>query len=220
MAIILNIDTALETASLCLAREAQVIASSMSVHQRDHASWFHPALQKLMTDAGVDMKGIDAIAITIGPGSYTGLRVGLAAAKGLCFVLQIPLIPVNTLEMLACASITQDADLICPLIDARRMEVFMALYDTSLVRLIEPQAMVIDPNSFNSLLLSNKILFCGNGNKKLKAMVNHPNAFFSDKTVFATDMVQLSEKYFREKIFADTAYVEPFYLKEFYSAAR
>ncbi|MEO5563998.1 MAG: tRNA (adenosine(37)-N6)-threonylcarbamoyltransferase complex dimerization subunit type 1 TsaB [Chitinophagaceae bacterium] len=220
MAIILNIDTAVETASVCLAREAQPLQFAANGKQKDHASWLHPILQKVMADAGLTKKDIEAIAVTIGPGSYTGLRVGLAAVKGLCYALQIPLIAVNTLEMMAYATSNEEADLYCPLIDARRMEVFTSVYDKNLTQLIEPKAMIIDPTSFESMLASNKILFSGNGSEKLKNLINHSNALFSNKVATAADMVDLSERYFRDKKFGDVAYIEPLYIKEFYSAAR
>src|SRR5688572_7184516 len=129
MAIILNIDSAVETASICLARESKPIKYAENRNQSDHASWLHPAILKLAADSGTDIHQIEAIAISIGPGSYTGLRVGLAAAKGMCFALDLPLIAVNTLKMMAYTTLNEEATLFCPLIDARRMEVFTAVYD-------------------------------------------------------------------------------------------
>jgi len=220
MAIILNIDTAVETASICLSRESMPIKFAENRNQSDHAAWLHPALQNLATDAGICIQEIDAIAISIGPGSYTGLRVGLAAAKGMCFALDIPLIAVNTLKMMAYATRNEAADLYCPLIDARRMEVFTAVYDRNFTEIIEPKAMIIDPNSFDSILSSNKVLFSGNGNEKVSKLISHPNALFSNLQANATSMVELSHQYYREKNFSDIAYLEPCYIKEFYSVAR
>jgi tRNA threonylcarbamoyladenosine biosynthesis protein TsaB len=220
MAIILNIDTAVETASICLARDAQPLQVAVNGKMSDHATWLHPTLQQVISNAGLTAGNIQAIAISIGPGSYTGLRVGLAAAKGLCFALQVPLIAVNTLKMMAYATRNESSDLYCPLIDARRMEVFTAVYDKSLTEIVEPKAMIIDSNSFDSILSSNKVLFTGNGMEKLKKVLNHPNALFNNQVASASDMVSLSERYFEEKKFADVAYVEPFYIKEFYSVAR
>jgi len=220
MAIILNIDTAVETASICLARESIAIKFAENRNQSDHAAWLHPALQNLTTDAGICIQEIDAIAISIGPGSYTGLRVGLAAAKGMCFALDIPLIAVNTLKMMAYATRNEAADLYCPLIDARRMEVFTAVYDRNFTEFVEPKAMIIDSNSFDSILSSNKVLFSGNGSEKVRKLINHPNALYSNLQANATNMVELSEQYYTEKNFSDIAYVEPGYLKEFYSVAR
>jgi tRNA threonylcarbamoyladenosine biosynthesis protein TsaB len=220
MAIILNIDTAVETASICLARESMPIKFAENRNQSDHAAWLHPALQKLAIDAGIGIHEIDAIAISIGPGSYTGLRVGLAAAKGMCFALDIPLIAVNTLKMMAYTTRNEAADLFCPLIDARRMEVFTAVYDRNFTELIDPKAMIIDSNSFDSILSSHKVLFSGNGSGKVKKLISHPNALFSNSEANATNMVELSAQYYREENFSDIAYAEPCYIKEFYSVAR
>jgi tRNA threonylcarbamoyladenosine biosynthesis protein TsaB len=222
MAIILNIDTAIETASISMARDGKPLLSAVNERQKDHGTWLHPAIKKMMEEAGPEMSKLEAIAVTIGPGSYTGLRIGLAAVKGLCFALQIPLIPVNTLEMMAYATRDNASALLCPLIDARRMEVFTAIYDNELRQILEPKAMIIDATSFASILLSNKIIFSGNGSKKLKAVFtdSYPNAQFSDKVAVADDMAPLAERYFRENKFTDVAYVEPVYMKEFYFAAR
>ena len=220
MAIILNIDTAVESASVCLAIHAKPIQFAINSTQKDHASWLHPAIQKLISKTELNLRDIEAIAITIGPGSYTGLRVGLAAAKGLCFALNIPLIAINTLELMASAIIETKADFICPLIDARRMEVFMAVYNKKRQEIIKPCAMIIEPGSFNSLLVLGKIIFSGNGNIKLKNIIVHPNAIFNNINATASDMVYLSEKKFVEKNFADAVYSKPLYIKEFYSPVR
>lgn len=219
MATILNIDTAVEKASVCLAQDGRSLQFGMNGNQKEHASWLHPAIQQLIAGAGLAPGALQAVAVTIGPGSYTGLRVGLSAAKGLCFALAIPLIAVNTLEMMAYASKDRETDLICPMIDARRMEVFMAVYDKMLVPVIEPTAMVVNSASFDSLLQSKKIIFSGSGHLKLRPVIHHPNAVFSDVVATAADMACLSEKKFGEKNFADMAYAEPLYLKEFYSVA-
>ncbi|HKO79379.1 MAG TPA: tRNA (adenosine(37)-N6)-threonylcarbamoyltransferase complex dimerization subunit type 1 TsaB, partial [Chitinophagaceae bacterium] len=168
MAIILNIDTAVESASICLAKGARPLQFAINGNQRDHASWLHVAIQKIIAGTGTSLKDIEAVAVTIGPGSYTGLRVGLSTAKGLCFALNIPLIAINTLEMMAYAVEKDEADFVCPLIDARRMEVFMAVYDKKMEEIVKPVAMIIEPGSFDSLLASGKILFSGNGSKKLQ----------------------------------------------------
>ena len=220
MAIILNIDSAVETASVCLAIQAKLIQFAINSNQKDHASWLHPVIQKLISKTDLNLRDIEAIAITIGPGSYTGLRVGLSAAKGLCFALKIPLIAINTLEMMAAAIMETEADFICPLIDARRMEVFMAVYNKQNQEIIKPCAMIIEPDSFNYLLASGKILFSGNGSEKLKKIIVHPNAIFNNTKATASDMVYISEKKFLEKKFVDLVCAEPFYIKEFYSPVR
>src|SRR5215831_19352433 len=124
MPIILNIDTSVESASVCLSNDGDVVGLSVNNNKKDHAAWLHRAIQELVKNTGLTLSDLDAIAISIGPGSYTGLRIGLSAAKGLCYALNIPLISVNTLQMMAHAARKEDVQFICPLIDARRMEVF------------------------------------------------------------------------------------------------
>ncbi len=219
MAIILNIDTAVGPASVCLSSEAQPVQFAISENQKDHASWLHPAIKRILADAKMDTRQLEAIAVTIGPGSYTGLRIGLATAKGLCFALQIPLIGINTLEMMANAVKEEEADLFCPVIDARRMEVFMACYNKKMEVIAEPCAMIVSPNSFDSLLQSGKTVFTGNGSEKIRQTIDHPNAVYRNTKISAMDMISLSAKSYADKRFADIAYSEPFYIKEFYSAA-
>lgn len=222
MAIILNIDTSGEMASICLARDGNSMVQDVNMSQKDHASWISLAIRKIVDETGLEMKDIEAVAVTFGPGSYTGLRVGLATAKGLCFALGMPLINVNTLEMMVNAVQRENiqADFFCPVIDARRMEVFTAIYDESLLEIVKPCAQIIDSNSFSSFLASGKVLFSGNGTEKLKKVLFHSNALFSSVIGTAADMIVLAEKKFNEKKFADLAYAEPFYLKEFYSPAK
>jgi tRNA threonylcarbamoyladenosine biosynthesis protein TsaB len=220
MAIILNIDTAVATASICLSLEAKSLQLVINEDRQDHASWLHIAIQEVLANAGLTIKDIEAIAVTIGPGSYTGLRVGLSTAKGLSFAMNIPLITINTLKMMANAMVKEDGDFFCPLIDARRMEVFTAVYNKKLETIIEPCAMILEPVSFNSLLLSGKVIFSGNGMEKCRKMINHPNALYSNIEATAINMISLSEDYFRKKMFVDVAYTEPFYIKEFHSPAR
>jgi tRNA threonylcarbamoyladenosine biosynthesis protein TsaB len=165
---------------------------------------------------GCSPAGLDAVAVSIGPGSYTGLRIGLAAAKGLCYALNIPLITISTLKMIAAAQSGAE-DYICPLIDARRMEVYAALYDKTLMELVAPHSLIAGKDSFDSFLLSNKVLFCGNGSKKLQSQLTHINASFSSVEGNATHLSQLSAKSFMKKDFASLVYAEPLYIKEFYS---
>lgn len=219
MAIILNIDTAVEIASVCLSNGTDVMKLAINESQKDHAAWLHTAVRDLTKDAGLQITDINAVAISIGPGSYTGLRIGLSAAKGLCYALKIPLIVINTLEMMAHSLKKETADFICPLIDARRMEVFAAVYNKSLEEISKPFTMIVDKNSFADLLSSNKVIFCGNGTKKLQNILNHENAIFSVRVATATDLVHLSSKYLEEKKSANLAYIEPLYIKEFYSTA-
>jgi len=220
MAFILNINTAVGPASVCVARDIQTLTFAQSTNQNEHASWLHPAVKQVIMDAGLGLKEIEAIAVTVGPGSYTGLRIGLSAAKGLSFALNIPLIAINLLEVMAHVVKTEEADFICPVIDARRMEVFMAVYNKNMETIMAPCALIVEPDSFYSLQARGKIVFVGNGSEKIKRTIADSNVIFSNRVVSSTDMIELSANSFGEKKFADAAYIEPLYIKEFYSAAR
>jgi tRNA threonylcarbamoyladenosine biosynthesis protein TsaB len=220
MAILLNIDTAMETASVCLSNNADAIKLAINDDQKDHAAWLHSTIQRLLQEAGMTTGDINAVAVSIGPGSYTGLRVGLSAAKGLCYALGIPLITPGTLEIMAHAIKNREVDLICPLIDARRMEVFTALFDKSLTEIKKPCAMIIDESSFSGILTSNRVVFCGSGRKKLQNVLSNNNAIFSTDIATAADMCPLSYRYFQENKFSNVAYTEPLYVKEFFLSQR
>lgn len=220
MALLLNIDTALGTASACLSTEEKILSFSENNDQKDHAAWLHASIAAMLQQTGKKTTDLSAVSVSIGPGSYTGLRVGLSAAKGFCYALNIPLISIGTLELIAFAVKEEAVEFICPMIDARRMEVFTALYDKNLRQLHSASAMVIDQQRFSSVLDNNKVLFCGNGSKKLQPILTHPNAMFSDTTMTSIHLSQIAQQYYRENKFADLAYTEPFYLKEFYSPDR
>lgn len=220
MALILNIDSSVEVASVCLSKDGTALLLKKNELQKDHAAWMHNAIKQMMIEAGHELSAIDAVAVTIGPGSYTGLRVGLSAAKGFCYALDKPLITVNTLFVMASALKNEPADLICPMIDARRMEVFTAVYKKDLNEMKPPMAMIIDENSFKEELQSTTICFSGNGSNKLKRILDSPNATFSDETFDASVLAALAEPLYNNKQFANLAYTEPLYLKEFYSPAR
>ena len=219
MALILNIDTALETASICLARHEEIVQLAVNENQKDHAAWLHTAVADIIKINNYTIDKLEAVAISIGPGSYTGLRVGLAAAKGFCYALGIPLITVSTLKMIAFSAKENSAgiDLICPMIDARRMEVFTAVYDHDLQEIKPPQALILDEHSFSEILHSNSIFFCGNGAKKLNNIIKKENAFFFPvSNPNASHLVPFSYHSFLNKQFASVAYTEPLYIKEFY----
>lgn len=226
MALILNIDTATEFASVCIINENEVIAYEENLEQKGHASFLQPAIKKLMNNGQWTMDNLDAIAVTNGPGSYTGLRVGLASAKGLCFALNKPLILLNTLEVMALASIEEfvigstklaNETLFCPMIDARRMEVFTALYHKNLNTIIAPCAMILDNQSFAEELKNNTIVFSGSGSNKLQELNFGENAIISNVLYSAKNMIELSLKKYQQKEFADLAYSTPDYHKEFYT---
>jgi tRNA threonylcarbamoyladenosine biosynthesis protein TsaB len=220
MSLILNIDTSVETASVCLSLDGEVLQLDTNDHQKNHAAWLHVAIEKVLKDAQCTIAEIKAVAVSIGPGSYTGLRVGLSTAKGICYAMTIPLIAIGTLDMMAYAAKSEEGDLICPMIDARRMEVFTAMYDKTLKQTMEPLAMIVNEKSFEEILGSKKIIFSGNGRHKLQKVISSENAFFCSIETDATHLARLSEIQIANKRFADLTYVQPFYLKEFYSPQR
>jgi tRNA threonylcarbamoyladenosine biosynthesis protein TsaB len=225
MSLLLHIDTAVENASLCISKNGELISIAENKNQKDHAAWIQPAIQSLMKEAGFSLRELDAIAVSNGPGSYTGLRVGLATAKGLCFPLNKPLITLSTLEVMTCAVIGNTTDhrlpttdfLYCPLVDARRMEVFTAIYDKNLNTVLPSHARIIDENSFTEQLTSNSILFFGNGAEKCKPIIRSANALFETIEHNASAMISLAEKKLAANEFADLAYAEPFYIKDFHT---
>jgi tRNA threonylcarbamoyladenosine biosynthesis protein TsaB len=223
MSYILNIDTATETAGVCLSHEHMILAQLNNTDQKKHAAFIQPAIASIMQETGISLTAIDAVAVTAGPGSYTGLRVGMATAKGICFALDKPLITINTLEVMALAAIESadnEVTAFCPLIDARRMEVFTALYDRSLTILLEPQAMVLEEQSFADFLDKNITLFSGSGMQKLSKISGHANARFSAVQHGAAQLAKIALKAFTNKHFADLAYSEPIYLKPFFDTSK
>ncbi|HVZ57411.1 MAG TPA: tRNA (adenosine(37)-N6)-threonylcarbamoyltransferase complex dimerization subunit type 1 TsaB [Chitinophagaceae bacterium] len=221
MALILHIDTALDAASICLARGEQVLATAENARRQDHAAWLQPAIRALLDGEGLKPASLEAVAVTAGPGSYTGLRIGMATAKGLCYALNLPLITVSTLEVLAAAAWADapPADLVCPMVDARRQEVFTAVYDRELREVMTPTAMVLSEPGFSELLDTHTVLFTGNGSPKFEAMTRSPRALFKSIHLQAALLVKFSHKRFHEKQFADLAYAEPLYIKEFYTTS-
>ena len=219
MSWIINIETAVKTASICLAKDGELIGLKINHAQADHAGWLQPAIASLLNENKITLSEIDAFAVSAGPGSYTGLRVAMATAKGLCFALQKPLILVNTLEIMAAGAVAEPASLFCPMIDARRMEVFTAVFDQSLNIVIEPYNCILTEDSFTDLLSHDSIVFFGNGSEKLQKLLFHPNAIFKNIETTAQQMIELSYHSYLNNEFADLAYCEPFYGKEFYSPA-
>ncbi|HEX9513525.1 MAG TPA: tRNA (adenosine(37)-N6)-threonylcarbamoyltransferase complex dimerization subunit type 1 TsaB [Puia sp.] len=222
MALILNIDTATEIAGISLSKEGQSLALSQNKEQKEHASWLHPAVEKMMQETGFRMRDLQAVAVTAGPGSYTGLRVGMAAAKGFCYALNIPLITESTLKVMAFAAGEQtlDAGLLCPMIDARRMEVFTAVYQKDLVELMPATAMIIDEKSFSTWLAGGKVSFFGGGSYKCKPIITAPSAAFIEINYHAGYLGILSFLRYLQQEFTGLAYSEPAYTKEFYTHTR
>ncbi|UAY51760.1 tRNA (adenosine(37)-N6)-threonylcarbamoyltransferase complex dimerization subunit type 1 TsaB [Ferruginibacter albus] len=221
MSLLLNIDTATETGCVSIAKDGNVLHTLLNEEQKNHASFLQPAIEQLFRQTGYTLKNIDAIAVTEGPGSYTGIRIGMSSAKGLCFALNKPLILINTLEILAQTVILQldnstypDDVLICPMIDARRMEVFTAVYDKTLKKNLAPNAMILTENSFINSLSNHPIIFTGSGSKKWKQICKNHHAFFDENVYNPHAMCHLSQEKFKHMIFADIAYSEPMYLKD------
>lgn len=217
MSLILNIDTALGRGSICVANDGNSLQLEIQEGQKIQAAWLHQGISGMLRNNGLKMPDLDAIAVSIGPGSYTGLRVGLAAAKGFCYALQKPLIAINSLSVIALSVREEAQDFICPMIDARRMEVFTALYDSSLRELISPHSMLLNEESFTAMIPRSQVLFCGTGAFKIKSLVAGQNATISETLSDACHLAVLSATAFKNQQFADLTYTDPLYVKEFYS---
>lgn len=229
MAVILHIETATEGCSVAVSEDGANIFNTNNFEELREAGkkeTNHSKRLGVFVDDAMsftDSHGIpfDAVAVSSGPGSYTGLRVGVSMAKGVCYGQNLKLISVPTLELLSVPVLLRYDDLpedalICPMLDARRMEVFTALYTRALRPVVDVQAMVINEESFKEHLDQHPIYFFGNGSEKCKAVINHPNAHFIDGIELdAKYMAPLAEKKFLREEFEDVAYFEPNYLKEF-----
>ena len=224
MALILNIESSTEVCSVSLSRNGEILQILENVSGQNHSMLMTVFIEQIFKETSLQMSQLEAVAVSGGPGSYTGLRIGVAAAKGICYALNIPLIAITSLAAMAHQVITNPGlyglpevpMLFCPMIDARRMEVYTAFFNEKeeLVRGI--QADIIEPDSYLSFLEQGKVVFFGNGADKCKAILTHHNAVFLDNIkTSAAYMTDLSETAFREKRFEDVAYYEPFYLKDF-----
>lgn len=225
MSLILQIETATDICSVVLAQNGKAIGSVNDAGARNHASVLVPAIQHLIQSAGLKMEHIDAVAVSKGPGSYTGLRIGVATAKGICFALEKPLIAINTLESMAAWYSKQhpkNQSKICPMIDARRMEVYTALFSKTIDTVLDTQALLLDENSFSEHLAQGPVIFIGNGTDKFqKLLQGHHNALFVNNFhPNAEGMSAIALNLFQEKRFESVAYFEPFYLKDFYTPQR
>lgn len=222
MATILNIETSTEVCSVALTNEGQVLDHRENYEGQTHATMLSQYVKDVLDYARTREIKLDAVAVSIGPGSYTGLRIGLSEAKGLAFGLQVPLIGVNTLQLLTVSAmfnhfIEEDEVLYVPMIDARRMEVYTAVYTTALEAMLEPQAMILDKDSFADLLdKGNTLIAVGNGSDKAREVLTHERMrFIAGVKPVALEMMALAEKAYRENQFIDVAYSTPLYLKEF-----
>jgi tRNA threonylcarbamoyladenosine biosynthesis protein TsaB len=219
MSTILQIETATPVCSVALAVNGVTIAAKEQAAQNIHASSLTLFIDEVMQMAKLNYEDLDAIAVSKGPGSYTGLRIGVSTAKGLCFALDKPLIGINTLEMMANGFLNEHPNyggLVCPMIDARRMEVFTAVYTNKLQEFEAVNAKVVDDKSFILELNDHYVSFIGDGALKCAPVLDHPNAhFLATNFNSATNMSNLAASAFLEKNFEDVAYFEPFYLKDF-----
>ncbi len=218
MALILNIDTSTSLCSVALAENARVIALKENNEGLNHSLLLGTYIDDILRENQLEIRQLDAIAVSMGPGSYTGLRIGVSMAKGLCFGATKPLIAINTLQALAhrvSSQIKEDA-WYCPMIDARRMEVYTAFYDKHNQTMIDTKAEIIDENSFRSILQQHPVYFFGNGSDKVKSVLSSLKAHYLDNIeTSACNMTEIAEQKFKQKQFEDVAYFEPFYLKDF-----
>lgn len=214
---ILLIETSTELCSVALGENGAVTAYRESSVPKSHASMTAVFIDEVLKDRGIAAKDLSAVCVSEGPGSYTGLRVGVSTAKGLCFGAKLPLLSVGTLEILVNQAVNEAAeiDYIVPMIDARRMEVYTAVFNGEGKRLTDTEAKIIDENSFADILGQGKVLFIGDGAEKCRSAITHPNALFCSTFPKASAMAELAGTELKEKRFKDVAYFEPFYLKEF-----
>lgn len=217
MARILLIETSTSVLSVALAQDGTVAHERVCTQPRMQASLTAPLVKEVLDQAGLNVKDCDAVCVSSGPGSYTGLRVGVSTAKGLAFGAGIPLIAIGTLDILVAGALEESAPKghLVPMIDARRMEVYTAVYSGEGQRLTEVESKIIGPESFADELAKGEVLFVGDGALKCKDVITHPNARFQEAFPLARHMAKLAQKAFDEEKFENLAYFEPFYLKDF-----
>lgn len=225
MALLLNIDTATEIASICITLDGLPLAFTKNEHLKEHASFVHAAIDNILDKARYKLNDFDGFAVTSGPGSYTGLRVAMAAAKGFCYALSKPLITINTLEVMTKAALdtvgkAEKNVLFCPMIDARRMEVFTAIYNSNFENILSPRPIILIEKIFENYMISNKIVFFGSGSKKFMQIESNSNSVFADINYDARHLGSLADKAFVERKFADVSYSAPDYFKDFHSVAK
>ena len=212
---ILNIETATRNCSVTLAKEGKtVLCKEIAELGYSHAEKLHVFIEEVLKESGITFQDLKAIAVSRGPGSFTGLRIGVSAAKGLCYALEIPLISIDTLEVLAC-QVQVENGVIIPMIDARRMEVYSAVFDCNYEKTREVKAEIITENSYSET--SENIYFVGDCQEKCQTVLTRENFNFLPQIVFpsAKEMSALSFEKFAKNQFVDVAYFEPFYLKDF-----
>ena len=217
MALILGIETSTKNCSVSLFKNGVVIAEKENITDGyTHSEQLTLFIQDVISSSNITLKNIEAVALSMGPGSYTGLRIGTSTAKGLCYALDIPLIAISTLKAMAFAmSENEKSSIYCPMIDARRMEVFSALYDSNNKQVRGVQADIVDKHAYSEFL-ANEIIFFGDGSLKCQEIINHKNAKFIEGIhPSAKNLGILAKAKFENKDFEDVAYFEPYYLKDF-----
>ena len=215
MARILLIETSTSVLSVALAQDGTVVSERVCTEARMQASLTAPLVKEVLDEAGMTAKDCDAVCVSSGPGSYTGLRVGVSTAKGLAFGAGKPMLAVGTLDILVASCHSERSGFIVPMIDARRMEVYTAVYSGEGQRLTEVEAKVIGPDSFAEYLEQGEVLFVGDGALKCRDVIGHPHARFQEAFPLARHMAKAAQKAFDEGKFENLAYFEPFYLKDF-----
>ena len=216
MSYILNLETSTKNCSVSIGRNGEIIAlRELNNSGYSHAEKLHVFIEDVLQEANLKSSDLTAVCVGKGPGSYTGLRIGVSAAKGLCFALDIPLLAIESLKILATA-ITVEEGVVVPMLDARRLEVYSAVFSKENEQIRETQAQIIDENSFQDYLAKGKVYFLGDGAEKCKEIIQHENAIFVDgKFPSAQEMVPLSYVKQQKSDTEDVAYFEPFYLKDF-----
>jgi tRNA threonylcarbamoyladenosine biosynthesis protein TsaB len=217
MALILQLETGTSSCSVALASNGQVLALKEQHEANIHASHLTLFINEVLKVANKNYEDLDAVAVSMGPGSYTGLRIGVSTAKGLCFALDIPLIAVSTLQAMASAkqSLANDKNLLCPMIDARRMEVYLAVYNANLSPIEDVKAVILDEHSFDSFA-DYTLIFLGDGAEKSKDLYSDTERYrFESHVNSAADLTSLAFEKFTKGELADLAYFEPYYLKDF-----
>lgn len=213
---ILHLETSTKNCSVSISRNGELLCLCEEYDQNyGHSEKLHQFVSWALEAAEISMSELDAVCVSKGPGSYTGLRIGVSAAKGFCYALNIPMLSLTSLEILAQSQINNDYELIIPMIDARRMEVYTAIFESNGNMISKIEAKILDENSFQEFADKNMVVI-GDGVEKSKTILNLPNAAFIEGIYpSAKQMIVLAERKFQEKQFEDVAYFEPFYLKEF-----
>ncbi len=227
MAIILNIDTSSERAVICISRQGEIVSKAVHDNQRDHAGFLHVALQEILNESGISLQQLDAVNVCDGPGSYTGLRVGMSTAKGLCYALQKPLLTTSALQMIAQTALDfidqeqkNDTNCFIPMIDARRMEVFYAVYDNTTTLRHEPGAIILNEGSFTEFMNHGKVVFCGSGAAKWKRLCSHKNALFAEVLHCEEQLCKIAESKCQQGIYTNLTDGLPHYVKEFHDTVK